>query len=535
MFSASAGMVLIFWGLTPSQAGIFATETTTRSFPATMLRSTGYLPLNEQRATLTALYAQSAYNIAWLNETLPPYMSRDFALAPLGPQSELATVENAEVWTGRTTLFSVNVTCEQVRRTRNSYRAPNGTSEDSYQSSSRCNYPASQLHPSNYGQDNKTEFEALHIGFDPNHLDPSADYGITYGLHVSQFCPSNSSRIFLIGWSRKRSLVNTTILFCEARYYQQEVSATIALPHKSVVGVQPLGFPYPLPEGMFNATQFEEGMNMEMEKFQNRGDFPFSTWPEHNVRVKDMSLSLSPLPGIAAYAIATSQRPAIEYLNSTLLQQSYQAAYRILFARRIVEILSPHLDSRTATLGERRYRTQSVVVVPTFAYIVKGMLSVLTLFAITLLYFSITRPRKLATNPGSLASIMSLVADSSMVLDKFKGLDGASLKSLEHELKGKRYRLMSKGKLHDGDELLPDHPRTPRRLASKVGLSHGAGIPVQPTELRLWFGVAFVSFQVTLAIALASLHITIQRSNGRHYYSRPRGVGLRVHIAKERK
>ncbi|KAI5243243.1 hypothetical protein E4T43_04239 [Aureobasidium subglaciale] len=68
-FMASTAVVIIFWGLTPLQSSIFATKTVQRISQVDSFTSSSYPSLQDQKTTLTGSYAQSVYNIAWLNES----------------------------------------------------------------------------------------------------------------------------------------------------------------------------------------------------------------------------------------------------------------------------------------------------------------------------------------------------------------------------------------------------------------------------------------------------------------------------------
>jgi hypothetical protein len=113
VFLASLSVVLIFWGLTPLQSSIFATEMVDKVLQVPAILSTSYLSLHDQTTTLTGLYAQSVYNIAWLNETLPPFMDRQGMLAPFGLVRPNST-EPEETWTADTLFYSVDINCEET-------------------------------------------------------------------------------------------------------------------------------------------------------------------------------------------------------------------------------------------------------------------------------------------------------------------------------------------------------------------------------------------------------------------------------------
>jgi hypothetical protein len=115
VFWASLAVVLVTWGLVPTQAGIFSVQTVTRSTNRTFAISTSLMPFEKQATSLTMRFMQSTYGIAQLNETLPPYMTRNFTLAPFEPvNSTNDNLEGYGTYTGPTTLYQINLTCEDA-------------------------------------------------------------------------------------------------------------------------------------------------------------------------------------------------------------------------------------------------------------------------------------------------------------------------------------------------------------------------------------------------------------------------------------
>ncbi|KAI9788575.1 MAG: hypothetical protein M1816_006824 [Peltula sp. TS41687] len=214
----------------------------------------------------------------------------------------------------------------------------------------------------------------------------------------------------------------------EAKYYQQEVNATI----------------------ISHSTEFEHAMVHGQPTHRNRSDYPMRNWPDHKFRLRGMNLTAHSTSGIEAVAIAAYQRPPEEYLDPILLQNS---AYRLLFASQMLDILGTNLDSSTANPGERRYITEAVTIVPAFAYAIEGLLGTAILLTTVILYSSAARPRKLASNPGSIGSMMSLVADNLPLLKGFKPFDKVTHQELEDAPQGSSYFLTPGGKQYDGYQL----------------------------------------------------------------------------------
>jgi hypothetical protein len=115
VFWASFAVVLVTWGLVPTQAGIFSVRTVTRTTNTTFVTSTSSMPFDTQANSLSFRYSQSTYGIATLNETLPPYMTHNYTLAPFEPlDSTDSGLEGHGTYTALTTMYTLDLVCEDV-------------------------------------------------------------------------------------------------------------------------------------------------------------------------------------------------------------------------------------------------------------------------------------------------------------------------------------------------------------------------------------------------------------------------------------
>ncbi|OCK82132.1 hypothetical protein K432DRAFT_473357 [Lepidopterella palustris CBS 459.81] len=495
VFSASAVMVLVFWGITPSQSGIFAIQTVTRTNPVPMLRSTDYLTVGQQMQRSNTGYAQSVFNIAWLNETLPSFMTLDYALAPFGPQDRNYTLEPSGIWTGTTRLYSVDVICKRPIESDMSYVL------------GACNYSKPQ---GNFSED----WTSTYVGYSDD--DGFANY------YLSQECPESKSHNFLIqwrgqGWNASSTTgINATALYCEPTYYQQDVKASVILPHKSVQSVIPIGSKLPMPPDMFNASYFESALNSGRYSSSGRGDFPSAGFPDQRAHLQYMSLDLTYLGSASEFAIAVSQRPAQDYLDPQVLSASYQAAYRLLLARQMVDVLSSEMDPNMLSQGAHSYVSQAVVIVPAFAYVVEALLIVVVLLTAIFLYTTIMKPRKLTSNPANLSSFMSLVADQPQILDYFKDFDRASEKEMIDALDERKYSLKLGNMKDSGYQLVSEAEEDQSLIRADQSLpfksvSEISGI--RPKEFRMLSGLLLFTFQLTMLVLFAALFVKIKISN----------------------
>lgn len=536
VFTASIATVFVFWGITPTQSGIFATDTLNQTMNMDSLRSSSHLSLLQQANTLSAKSAQSVVSIMWLNETLQPFMTRDYMLAPFGPPGDLGATYQSGNWTGTTLKYSVDITCETPI-------VWNKGSIPMINSTWGCKFPLPI--PRVVADDNNATklFDTLYIGYYND--DGLADYYLSDGS-----CPRSEPSSFLIQWSKtsdpqafngtfapsaeeQRLHANVTTLYCRSRYHVQEVEATIRLFNDEVIGFRPTGNVEPMPADIFNTSNFEAAMSMGHERFRVRTDFPTTNWPSQTAFLANMPLNLAYLPTMAPFAIGASQLPLDEYLDPINLANSYQSAYRLLFARQMVDVLSRDLNTTSTSIGQLSYETQSIILVPAFTYIVESLLLASTLFAVIILHNSGTRISKLHSDPATIAAVMALTADDSALLAKFRLMDQSSDSELEIGIRNRRFRLVPvqgttrshRLQLLDlrGSEPLETfdddiqaaqrqktHRSSRKSSQDKDGLVNG----LRPTEFKAKMGLAFLAGQVLLFSAIAGLFVTIQRNNG---------------------
>lgn len=499
-------------------------------------QSSAHLSLSEQGDILSARLAHSVVNIMWLNETLQPFMTRDYVLAPFGPPNGSEPFTKGGNWTAKTLKYSVDVSCETpIAWSKGSIPMINSTWG--------CRFPLPSPRIVADGQNATKTFDTLYVGYYND--DGQADYYLSDGS-----CPRNESSSFLIQWSKtsnpqafngtyapsaeeQRKNAITTTLFCRSNYYVEEVEATIRLPSNEVIGYQSAGLPEPLASDIFNTSNFEASMNLGHERFLVRKDFPTSNWPSQAAFLIDTSLNLGYLPPMAPFAIGATQLPFEEYLDPKKLARSYQSAYRLLFARQMVSVLSRDLDAESRSAGNWTYTTQSVILVPAFTYVVEALLGASILFAALILYFSKTRISKLHSDPATIAAVMSLSADDAGLLAKLKPMDQVTENELELFIRNRRFRLTpvsSSDHSHRiqlldlrGDEsvdtfndelLASNRQQTMQSLRdsdqSKAGLVRG----LQPTEFKVKMGLAFLAFQVIMFAVIAGLFFKIQKNDG---------------------
>jgi hypothetical protein len=419
VFWASLATVLTTFGIVPVQAGIFSTGKVVQIHPQDFLVSQKYIHSSDQERDLTLSYARSAYGILELNDTLPAYMTTEYALAPFTVAGH--TLQAKGMWTANTTLYSLDVYCEEGRPGFTEFQVP------AYISSNGCfvvdrgfnNQTAGALPlsdsriRSNPHLRIKT-FSAAYLG---RHNYNDHDY---YGerredASLPLACDTGNVTFFAAFIRNKAKEEDpgnpVTALFCRPSYYEQPVQATVDAVTKIPIGVLELGEKRPLMPGLFNTTLFEQTLSTGSRPIRTRDDsVPMATLPRYLERMYDMNLTpaqidsdINELPAMLAMALTTSAHDLEDFLGPENLADAYRAAYRMMFIRAMTDILKTDFSSANLkSIGQQQTQTDAVILEPVFTYVVEGFLGLVSLAAMALLWItSIQRKKRiLHGDPG---------------------------------------------------------------------------------------------------------------------------------------
>jgi hypothetical protein len=242
---------------------------------------------------------------------------------------------------------------------------------------------------------------------------------------------------------------NVTKLFCDPFYYQQEVVATVSAKTRSPIKIISRGEKQVLPVEKWNSSFFEDQMNAGSLNTRNRGALPLSTWPDQLETLSTYPISLttggSMMTSMAGYVIGAAGRPLEELVEPEALKDAYQSAYRIIFARSMIEILDQDFRSTELVSGHVDYLQGVVTLVPVFTYIVQGFLGFVSICSMILLVISWRRNWTLSSDPATIASVQSLVAENTALLEDLGKLERLHPVDFEQSLKTKKFKLESNG------------------------------------------------------------------------------------------
>ncbi|KZM28707.1 uncharacterized protein EKO05_0009920 [Ascochyta rabiei] len=527
VFWASTCVVFVTWGVVPFQAGIFSSETIRLSSTIGFSHTTGFIPASEQSDKVDARYIHSAHGIIWLNETLPPYMTRDYTLTPFEPEiAELGRKGNHRTWTSTSTLYSLDMNCEKPGVSSKAEQQSSDGSDSTtvrnsqWTSSDGCAFPTSYytpignetLGPKKYFNNSKSiwvtkEYASVYIGFYPT---DNADY------YLKTYCPQNANHTFMAWFTKNKQRDEdppneVTRLYCTPFYYEQEVVATIDAKTRAPINITTTSGKRALPAEKWNSTYFEQQMNTGQLNEFIRGALPLDKWPDqletistHPVSLINFATDIQPMAG---YIIGASQRPLEELLDSRALAAAYESVYRIVFARSMVQILDQDFTTTFNSSGRYDYEAAAIVVVPVFTYIVEGLLGFVSVCGIILLLISLKLTWKIRSDPATIASIQSLVADNTTLLQEFSALDRASMDEIETSLKDKKFKLDCDQEgvvIIEADSF--DTVRNHAHGAVQIESEESQMVkPVRPKEFRAFMILLFLLLQVALAAVLGVL------------------------------
>jgi hypothetical protein len=420
-FWASLATVITTFGVVPIQAGIFSTTRLSRTSEQTFKLSTDFIPASTQDEALSLAYAQSAYGILALNETLPPMMALNYTLKPFRADDRAT---RTGIWTANTTLYTMDVNCQKSEP-----EVIQGTSGQVYRSG-QCELstgsfnnltvgvppPWSQVKVAPWA--NPKQFSALYI---PSKVYEERYFGLDWKLGHS-FCGNRSEQAgndpFFAALVRNK-LKETdpsnpvTALFCRPAYYEQEVEATVDARTGSPISIVPLHSKRPLAPNIFNRTVFERTIATGQRQVKLRDNvLPVKGLPRYLQKVyageylTPAMLFTGELPPMLAMAIMTSKHKVEELLDSHLLAEAYENAYRLLFVRAMNDILATDFGSSvTTTTGRQSSQEESIVLEPIFTLLVVALLAAVSISMLALLYVtSFSGGTTLAEDPGTHSS-----------------------------------------------------------------------------------------------------------------------------------
>jgi hypothetical protein len=508
-------MMVIFWAITPLQSAIFGLGSITRKRPTQFVTTAALLPLESQVNALNANFLTKAYSVAWLNQTLPSFTTKQHAVVPFVPQHPRSDFLTDETWTTYTQQYKAHLTCTPaiVKSGANlQYGFSNGKG---------CSVSGMVL-PN--AKSLNASYMLVYIGWHDNAV-------LDYSLNNPN-CSIEHSNTFLAVWASRASQTtagvynNLTALFCDTSYTVQNVSTSVMASDGSIRSGLDLpelgqsGALTRLSPDTFNATNFEYIIGTGITATSQITDWPNSALIEQYPRLFDYGLTW-PSTNMIGYAAATlpSLDSAGQLADPMNLQNTFEQVHQLLFSMAIKTLLVPHNMSASGQTrdGIIQDQPEAVVMIRLFSIIIEVLLAVVAVIAGILGYISYKRPSNMCADPASIGNIMELVAHSSSISETFQGASSASATSLEASVAGRRFKLIgSSGSESMRLEAIADREMKDSSCSKNEAFNDPNHIvpPFHPMEMRYWIAISFIVILASSVCGIAVLRYVINKNNG---------------------
>ncbi|KAI5262477.1 hypothetical protein E4T47_09272 [Aureobasidium subglaciale] len=207
---------------------------------------------------------------------------------------------------------------------------------------------------------------------------------------------------------------------------------------------------------------------------------------------------------MASLALGAFQRPLEDYLDAETLKDSYQAAYRLMLAQKLVDILSKDFTTNETYSGTRFHESEALIMVPTFVYVVEGLLATTVIAALLIAAIPSWRKTSLTSEPANLAAMMALSSNDHLTAETMSDKDFATSDELERVYHETTFASI------DGDQGPTLHCINPDSQVTMYDRSERPAIPVLPFELSWYFGIGFFALQSLVVVALIFAYILVK-------------------------
>ncbi|KAI3401029.1 hypothetical protein diail_734 [Diaporthe ilicicola] len=527
VFITGTVMMLVFWTITPLQGAIFGQQAVTVSRSTAMLTGLGLIPVEEQAASIDVSILNAAYGTTclsiilksfevlisrdWYNQDLPSYTTAEYAMLPFSPQSQPTSGLN-ETWTANTTRFATDLNCWPATVTENIKAAQGG--QYLFDNGQGCQQNISL-------SGGKEGFYSMqYIGYKNN-------AELSWYLANTECKPEFSNQFLAIfgqgtGTGANATFGNMTAMFCQPSYTQQEVAITVdaatGLPQN--YSLVELASPTPLNNTVFNSSAFEFLLHAGFSSLAISRDYPDNLILNQYAKLYNSNISW-PSTNMVGFAIGPHQGPLTDFLNSSVLQESFAAAHKLTFSLAISQLVSSDAGLETQQ-GILEYTAFGIVVSRPFSIAVEALLVLVAILAVILLYAIIRSRSNLDSDPDSTASLFRIIQKQDDVLSHLSTKDNLDETSLTANIRNDQYHLEpSSGANGPTLQLLSTNigAGTSRPANSAPTLVSPTQSPsIRPKELRPAIGVPFL---LVLAVAVGVLGYLKHQEVSLHGLTRP--------------
>ena len=348
----------------------------------------------------------------------------------------------------------------------------------------------------------------IYIGYGNGGLTP-------WNLRESECTVKN---IFLGVWAKSQlpSTRSTDIdvagIFCRTRYSYADAYITVDATHQDITEFSVIGEPKPLTaeDKIIDIDLFERylgagGVNYSVESTSR---FSFLA-PTTQVRYEGWHL-WKPTAQVG-YAIGLENKTFGDFRDPRIFGDAMNKTHKLLF-NYAVESLLFEAEEPQQINGTRIVLKDKIVVVPQVAHLLAGFLFAVAVCLAGVFFLSYNRHSNLRSDPDTLATKMSLVAQSPQLLRDFNGAGNRS--DIDGCIKRRRYKLWDGQDSHRLDIVAaPDAMPSGDSYESSTKPLDGQGI--RPWVLSAGAGVGITVFSAGLLVLLAVLFWSSRKYSGR--------------------
>ena len=453
-----------------------------------------------QSRELDSRFLYSSYGVTWLGEKTKEFMTREFVALPFKPVDPTynKTSGGNESWTAVTRVYQTYIDCVPaniIEPGESDGGAYNFTTEG-------CFYSFNPL-----GDQNATR-NLMYIGHGNSN-------GTASWYLLKSECPVMN--IFLGVWGRSRlpsnrsTYIDVAGIFCRTRYSYSDVDITVDATTRDITGSSFIGEPKPLTaeDKIIDIDIFEQnlGAGGTMDSVDGK---EFSTMaPTTEVRYEDWNLWY-PTSQIG-YAIGLENKTFDDFRDPKIFGDAMNKTHKLLFNYAVYFLLRDEEQPQQIN-GTRTVRSDGIVVVPVVSHLLAGFLSAVAVCLAGVFFLSYNRHNNLRSDPDTLATKMSLVAQSPQLLGDFEGADNCP--DIDGCIKRRRYKLWDGDDSHRLD-IVNGSDSTPSGGSHESSTKPHDGQGIRPWELSAGVGIGITIFSAGLLILLAVLFWSNQKYSGR--------------------
>ena len=555
-------LVIIFYGVTPIMSALVSKKIVTRTLAFPVERAGIYTP-EAQAAALTTTFSYIAFSNFYLNGSLPPFTTKDFAVLPFAPMKNRSASATAgagqdEVWCGNTTLYEARLDCRL-----GSYRRERGTLELLTFPERNCRLMFKFGSGGEYSPYYSSVVSNISVsGVDFNYAETDCagpgNVDMLVALFVRNAYPDARDS------DDQPLLRNSTAIHCRPVHEQQQVEVVVNahdlsiknwtrkgdkraftglnlrhwMPLVSGYRDTPTPFAFNLPETgpVISRWDMPDHISQLIRKpqFQTLIDL----YPVPNIqtlpgigftgnRTQPINVYFQQRSSLTPFGLANVQDlEALFDADGRALMAVYNDAYRYLFAMAMVPGYTGYASERAGTLGElvpatnlanqtsvlREFKQDGYVVDELWTRALQGTLCTVLVLAVALACLVWNRGCELVREPGTIAdAIASLDADGS-VAEEFQDSEFLRPSQLEQVLCARGHRYSLRGQKLSARRLADatyhrHHDAEPAVNRDQISLS-------KSWELSLVLGGVAVVLLVCWMILLIVLFIRAREGNG---------------------